>query len=100
GWVSFAGSSGSQRSSDPLAELEDALLEPRGVVVEGDHEGVAAGRGILQEGLKHPFGRPCDRVAATLVAAGLGLGPERYADAQNHADVRPAPAELTGPRSS
>jgi hypothetical protein len=92
----FAASSGSQRSSDPLAELEDALLEPRAVVVGVDDEAVAAGLDVLQEGLKYPFGRACDRVAATLVAAGLGLEPERDADAQNHAAVRPARAQLSG----
>jgi len=68
----------------------DTLLEARAVVVEVDDEPVAAGLDVLEEGLKHPFGRARDRLAAALVAAGLGLALKRDADPQNDAAVRPA----------
>jgi hypothetical protein len=87
-----------QRSGHPLAELEHTLVETGTAVVEVDDEAVAAGLDVLQEPLDRPLRRAGDRMTATLVAPSLGLGPKRYADAQDDAAVTPSPAQLGGRR--
>ena len=83
-----------QRCGHALAELEDAFVQARPVVLEVDDEAVAPSTDVLRQSFDRPFGRACDRMAAAFVAACPRLGTERNSDAQHHPAVRTPPAQL------